>query len=175
MYPISADFFYVYQWFVLLYSFFKVSLLCADDLQIYLSEDRNDLDAMISALNEDLAAISRWLAENGLLLNRHKSQEILILNSTVGMVLPTLFLGMVWCRYWRGGGHWWSSSFWSSGYEGVFEGLYNTAQTAFAEVSDAEAGQIEALQALASSVFLLLWCCFFASVLRRQQTFADGF
>jgi hypothetical protein len=32
---------------------------CADDLQIYLSGDRKDLDEMISALNEDLAAISR--------------------------------------------------------------------------------------------------------------------
>jgi hypothetical protein len=29
----------------------------ADDLQIYLSADMKDLDEMISALNEDLAAI----------------------------------------------------------------------------------------------------------------------
>jgi hypothetical protein len=29
----------------------------ADDLQIYLSEDRKDLDEIISALNEDLAAV----------------------------------------------------------------------------------------------------------------------
>jgi hypothetical protein len=35
----------------------------ADDLQIYLSGDRKDLDEMISGLNEDLAAISRWSAE----------------------------------------------------------------------------------------------------------------
>jgi hypothetical protein len=41
----------------------------ADDLQIYLSGDRKDLDEMISALNEDLVAISRWSAENGLFLN----------------------------------------------------------------------------------------------------------
>jgi hypothetical protein len=41
----------------------------ADDLQMYLSGDRKDLDEMIAALNEDLAVISRWSAENGLLLN----------------------------------------------------------------------------------------------------------
>jgi hypothetical protein len=41
----------------------------ADELQIYLSEDRKHLDDMISALNMDLAAISRWSAEDGLLLN----------------------------------------------------------------------------------------------------------
>jgi hypothetical protein len=35
---------------------------------------------------------------------------------------------MVWCRYWPGGGHRWLSSFWSSGYEGVFEGLCHTPQ-----------------------------------------------
>jgi hypothetical protein len=32
-----------------------------------------------------------------------------------------------------------------SGYEGVFEGLCHTTQTAFAEVPDTEASQIEAL------------------------------
>jgi hypothetical protein len=32
----------------------------------------------------------------------------------------------------------------------------HTAQTAFAEVIDAEAGQIEALKGLATSVFILL-------------------
>jgi hypothetical protein len=53
----------------------------ADDLQIYLSEDREDLDEMIFALNEDLAAILKWSAENGLLLNPRKSQAILISNS----------------------------------------------------------------------------------------------
>jgi hypothetical protein len=52
-----------------------------------------DLDEMISVLNEDLATISRWSAENGLLLNPRKSQAILISNSAMGMVLPSLFLG----------------------------------------------------------------------------------
>jgi hypothetical protein len=41
----------------------------ADDLQIYLSGDDKDLDGMISALNENLFAISRWFAEERLLLN----------------------------------------------------------------------------------------------------------
>jgi hypothetical protein len=55
---------------------------------------------MISALNENLAAIYRWSAENGLLLKPCKSQAILISNSAVGMVLPSLFLGteeIPWC------------------------------------------------------------------------------
>jgi hypothetical protein len=58
------------------------------------------MDGMISALNEDLAAISRWLAENGLLLYPRKLQAILISNSAMGMVLPSLFLGtkeFPWC------------------------------------------------------------------------------
>jgi hypothetical protein len=62
--------------------------------------DRKDLDEMFSALNEDLAAISRWSAENRLLLNPRKSQAILISNYAVGMVLPSLFLGteeIPWC------------------------------------------------------------------------------
>jgi hypothetical protein len=74
----------------------------ADELQIYLSGDRKGLDEIISALNEDLAAISRWSAENGLLLlfNPCKLQAILISNSAVGMVLLGLFLGteeILWC------------------------------------------------------------------------------
>jgi hypothetical protein len=77
----------------------------SDDLQIYLSGYRKDLDEMISALNEDLAAISRWSAENGLLLNPRKSQAILISNSAEEIT---------WCDtviYWPGGGHRWSSLF----------------------------------------------------------------
>jgi hypothetical protein len=74
--------------------FSKFHLLYADDLKIYLSGDRKDLNDMISALNEDLVAISRWSAENGLLLNPLMSQAILISNSAVGMMLPSLFLSM---------------------------------------------------------------------------------
>jgi hypothetical protein len=48
---------------------------------------------MISALNKDLDAISRWSVENGLLLNPRKSLAILISNSAEGMVLPGLCLG----------------------------------------------------------------------------------
>jgi hypothetical protein len=72
----------------------------ADDLQIYLSEDRKDLDEMISALNQDLAATFRWSAENGLLLNNRKSHAILISNFAVGMMLHSLFWGTEegpWC------------------------------------------------------------------------------
>jgi hypothetical protein len=46
---------------------------------------------MISALNEDLAAISRWSAENGFLLDPRKLQAILISNSAMGVVLSSLF------------------------------------------------------------------------------------
>jgi hypothetical protein len=42
---------------------------------------------MISALNENLAAIYRWSAENGLLLNPCKLHAIMISNSAEEMVL----------------------------------------------------------------------------------------
>jgi hypothetical protein len=63
---------------------------------------RKGFNGKISALNEDLAAIYRWSAENGLLLllNPCKLQAILISNSAVGMVLSSLFLGteqIPWC------------------------------------------------------------------------------
>jgi hypothetical protein len=45
----------------------------ADDLQIYLSGNRSDLDGLIARVNEDLEAIHRWSIENGLLLNPAKS------------------------------------------------------------------------------------------------------
>jgi hypothetical protein len=74
--------------------FFSNFHFYAGDLQIYLSGDRKDLDGIVFALNEDLVAITRWAAEKGLLLNPRKSQEILISNSAVSMVLPnSLFLG----------------------------------------------------------------------------------
>jgi hypothetical protein len=79
---------------------FSKSHFNADDLQIYLSGDRKDLDEMISALNVDSAAMSRWLAQNRLLLNPRKSRAVLISNSAVGMVLPSMFLGteeIPWC------------------------------------------------------------------------------
>jgi hypothetical protein len=72
----------------------------ADDLQIYLSEDRKDLNGIISALSDDLASFSRWADENGLSLISRKSQAILISNSNVGWVMPHLFLGtenIPWC------------------------------------------------------------------------------
>jgi hypothetical protein len=76
-------------------TFISMLMICR-----FLSGDISVLNEMISVLNEDLAAISRWSAENGLLLNPRKSQAILILNSAVGMVLPSLFLGtkeISWC------------------------------------------------------------------------------
>jgi hypothetical protein len=92
MYPISAVFYMFINDLCSCIRFSKFHFY-ADDLQIYLSGDRKDLDEMISVLNEDLVAISRWSAENGLLLNPHKSQAILISISAMGMVLPSLFLG----------------------------------------------------------------------------------
>jgi hypothetical protein len=49
-----------------------------------------DLDGMISALNKDLA-------ENGFLLNPRKLHAIIISNSAMGVVLPSLFLEIPWC------------------------------------------------------------------------------
>jgi hypothetical protein len=63
MYPISAVFFNDLCFCI----YFSKFHFYADDLRIYLSGDRKDWDEMISALNEDLAAIYRWSAENGLL------------------------------------------------------------------------------------------------------------
>jgi hypothetical protein len=72
----------------------------ADDLQIYLSGDNKDLSGIISALNDDLASISRWAAGKGLSLNPCKFQANLISNSNVDLVMPHLFLGtkkIPWC------------------------------------------------------------------------------
>jgi hypothetical protein len=69
MYPISAIFSLFINDLCSCIRFSKFHSY-ADDLQIYLSGDKKGLDAMISALNglnEDLAAIYRWSAENGLL------------------------------------------------------------------------------------------------------------
>jgi hypothetical protein len=63
----------------------------ADDLQIYLSGDRNDIDSYVAHVNEDLEAVLRWSVENGLTLNASKTQAMLISNDS----LPDLFLGGV--------------------------------------------------------------------------------
>jgi hypothetical protein len=67
----------------------------ADDLQIYLSGDKNDIDGSAARVNEDLEAIFRWSVENGLTLNASKTQTILISNDFQGSPLPNLFLGGV--------------------------------------------------------------------------------
>jgi hypothetical protein len=74
MYPISTVFFMFINDLCSCICFSKFHFY-ADDLQIYLSEDRNYLDVMISALNE-LDAISRWSAKNGLLFKPLKSQAL---------------------------------------------------------------------------------------------------
>jgi hypothetical protein len=51
----------------------------ADDLQIYLSGNKKDIDEMILVFNENL-------------LNPRKAQVIPILNFAVGIVLPSLLL-----------------------------------------------------------------------------------
>jgi hypothetical protein len=53
--------------------------LYADDLQIYLSGDKKDLNGIISVLNDDLTSISRWAAENGLSLNPFKSHKAILI------------------------------------------------------------------------------------------------
>jgi hypothetical protein len=80
MYPISAVFSMFINDLCSCIRFSKFHFY-ADDLQICLSGNRKDLDEMISALNEDLAAISGWSADNWLLHSPRKSQAILISNS----------------------------------------------------------------------------------------------
>jgi hypothetical protein len=65
----------------------------ADDLQIYLSGNRSNLDSLIARVSEDLEAIHRWSIRNGLLLNPAKLQVILVPNSTPELPLPLWFLG----------------------------------------------------------------------------------
>jgi hypothetical protein len=67
----------------------------ADDLQIYLSGDKNDIDGITARVNEDLEAIFRWSAETGLTLNASKTQAMLISNDSPVSPLPNLFLGGV--------------------------------------------------------------------------------
>jgi hypothetical protein len=78
-------FFYVCQLSVRTYSSFEISFY-VDDLQIYLSGNRFDLNGLIARVNEDLENIHRWSIQNRLLLNPAKSQAILVSNSL-------LFLG----------------------------------------------------------------------------------
>jgi hypothetical protein len=84
---------------------------------------------MISALNEDLVAIFLWLAENGLLLNPRKSQEEILWCDAVtdlGVVIDGRL------RFDRQ-------------VTKVCSRVYAITLTAFDEVLDAEAGQLEAL------------------------------
>jgi Reverse transcriptase (RNA-dependent DNA polymerase) len=67
----------------------------ADDLQIYLSGNKEDIADIIARVNEDLEAIFQWSTENGLLLNPGKTQAMVVSNGAVVGPLPSLFLGGV--------------------------------------------------------------------------------
>jgi hypothetical protein len=66
-----------------------------DDLQIYLSGDKNDIDGIVARVNEDLEAVFQWSVEYGLTLNASKTQAMLIANDSQVLPLPNLFLGGV--------------------------------------------------------------------------------
>jgi Reverse transcriptase (RNA-dependent DNA polymerase) len=65
----------------------------ADDLQIYVSGKRGDLNNLVRKVNSELAVISGWSRENGLLLNPRKSQAMLVINRNSPRHLPALSLG----------------------------------------------------------------------------------
>lgn len=65
----------------------------ADDLQIYMSGKRGDLDGLVARVNSELAVILDWSRENGLLLNPRKSQAMLIINRNSPRNRPRVLLG----------------------------------------------------------------------------------
>ena len=52
----------------------------ADDFQLYLSAKPDAFNDCISAINDELSAISQWALCNGLLLNPAKTQAIMFSN-----------------------------------------------------------------------------------------------
>jgi hypothetical protein len=109
-------------------------------------------------------------AENGLLLNPRNSQAILISNSAVGMVLPSLFLSteeIPWCDAVTDLGV-------------VMDGRlrFDRQVTKVCSRVYATLHGLRLLKFLTPKrvrLKLCKACCFFASDLRKQQTFAGGF
>jgi hypothetical protein len=64
----------------------------ADDLQIYVSGDRGELDELANRANAILARVFDWSTKNGLLLNPKKSQAMVIVNQNLPTHLPSLYL-----------------------------------------------------------------------------------
>lgn len=60
--------------------------LYADDLQIYVSGPTENVDRLVQAMNEDLAAVANWSSVNGLSPNPRKTQAIIF--SKDGQVVP---------------------------------------------------------------------------------------
>lgn len=69
--------------------------LYADDLQIYVSGPIQQVDRIISIINEDLKHIERWAGENKLFPNPKKTQAIIFAkeNSTVVPTTGIIFCG----------------------------------------------------------------------------------
>lgn len=67
--------------------------LFADDVQIYLSTDRNsNLDAIVRKLNHDLSKVYRWSQVNLLALNADKTKGLLISRSAEIVPEPDIFI-----------------------------------------------------------------------------------
>ena len=68
---------------------------CADDVQIYVSFDRENFDFSVSRLNDDLQSIAAWAERDGLTLNPTKCQAIVISrnSSFSNIVSPFHILG----------------------------------------------------------------------------------
>lgn len=72
---------------------FSKAHLYADDVQIYISTDRSNIDHCIRKLNEDLKRIHSWATGNGLCINPNKSKCMVITPRTMKLdIVPQISL-----------------------------------------------------------------------------------
>jgi hypothetical protein len=67
--------------------------LYADDVQLYISCNPNDIELCINQLNADLCRLYQWSQVNGISINSSKSQAMIINPSQLTRVVPPIHLG----------------------------------------------------------------------------------